>query len=267
VPLRTSHSSLPRGGPHGQESTMPTTDGRHERDGEVPRWAATAGQHQFRAPRWAARLFCPSRRTTEDSQPQVPASEVPWSVRHQVLREYHETTVADARRASEQWVRAGFNTGAVPYGYRARRVRIASAGRRPRWRTRLVIEPVEAATVKMIFTLRGEDGLSVTAIRQRLLAARYPAPLDPDTGQPSVWTHANITAVLRNPKYLGRQVWGRRHHGRRAPREAWVWSPVWAHPPIVSTDEFVAANRRTGLATALLDADSAESGWTDRRAA
>jgi hypothetical protein len=107
----------------------------------------------------------------------------------------------------------------------------------------------------------------VTAIRQRLLAARYPAPLDPETGQPGVWTHALIAAVLRNPKYLGRQVWGRHHHGRRAPREVWVWSPVWAHPPIVSTEEFVAANRRTQWTTALLAADSPVAGWTDRRAA
>jgi hypothetical protein len=46
-----------------------------------------------------------------------------------------------------------------------------------------------------------------------------------------------------------------------------VWSAVWAHPPIVSTDEFVAANRRTRLATALVATDGTESGWTDRRAA
>jgi hypothetical protein len=152
VPLRTSHS--PPRGPHEQESTMPTTDGRHERDGEVQRRAATADQHTFRAPRWASRLFCSRRRTTDDNGPEVIASGVPWSVRDRVLREYHATTVAEARRGSEAMVRAGFNTGAVPYGYRARRVRIAPAGRRPRWRTRLVIEPAEAATVKMIFAWR-----------------------------------------------------------------------------------------------------------------
>jgi hypothetical protein len=188
-------------------------------------------------------------------------------VRHRVLRDYHADSVAEARRASEALVRAGFNTGTVPYGYRARRVRIAPAGRRARWRTRLVIEPVEAAAVKMIFTWRGEDGLSLAAIRERLLAARYPAPLDPETGQPGVWTHAIIAAALRNPKYLGRQIWGRHHHGRRAPRDAWVWSAVWAHPPIVSTDEFVAANRRTRLSAAVMAAHSEESRWTDRRAA
>jgi hypothetical protein len=233
---------------------MTTHRKRHERGGEVPRWA---------------RLVCsPRRRPGEDTSGQeITASDVPWPVRQRVLRDYHAANLAHARRASETMVRAGFNTGTVPYGYRAQRIRVAPAGRRPRWRTRLVIEPVEAATVKMIFTWRGEDGLSVTAIRQRLVAARYPAPLDPETGQPGVWTHAYITAILRNPKYLGRQVWGRRHHGRRAPREVWVWSPVWAHPPIVSAEEFVAANRRARLATAPPVTEDPAVGRTDRRAA
>jgi hypothetical protein len=246
---------------------MPTTDGRHERDGEVPRWAATAGQHRLRAPRWASRLFCAYRRTTDDSEAEVPTSGVPWSVRHRVLREHHAATVAEARRASEALVRAGFNTGAVPYGYRARRVRIAPAGRRARWRTQLVIEPVEAATVKMIFAWRGEDGLPVTAIRQRLLAARYPAPLDPETRLPGMWTRAIIAAVLRNPKYLGRQVWGRRCQGRAVPSGEWVWSPVWAHPPIVSAEEFIAANPHSTVATALGAADDSAADAQGRREA
>jgi Recombinase len=154
---------------------------------------------------------------------------VPWSVRQRVLREYHAGNPAQARRASEEMVRAGFNTGAMPYGYRAQRVRVAPAGRRPRWRTRLVIEPVEA-----------EDGLAITAIRQRHVAARYLAPLDPETGQLGVWTRAVIRAILRNPNYTGRQVWGRRHHGRHA-----ASTPVWAHAPLITVEEFAAAHRRS----------------------
>lgn len=135
---------------------------------------------------------------------------MPWSVRQRVLREYHAGNLAQARRTSEEMVRAGFNTGAVPYGYRTQRVRVAPAGRRPRWRTRLVIEPVEA-----------EDGLAITAIRQRLVVARYLAPLDPETEQPGVWTRAVIRAILRKPKYTGRQVWaaattGGTHRQRRS---------------------------------------------------
>ena len=244
---------------------MTTNNRRHDRDGDVPRGATSVSQHKGRAPRWAARLFCSRRRSTSTGGAEVTPSAVPWSVRQQVLQQYHAATLAQARRASEELVRAGFNTGTVPYGYRAQRVRIAPAGRRARWRTRLVIEPVEAATVKMMFTWRGEDGLTIAAIRQRLVAARYPAPLDPDTGQPDVWTRPITAAILRNPKYLGRQVWGRRHHGRRAPHDGWVWSPVWAHPPIVSTEEFIAANRRTRLATALPVTDTPVARSTDRR--
>lgn len=162
-------------------------------------------------------------------------------------RSGHDGQLASARSGSEDLVRAGYNTGAVPYGYRPHRVRVIPPGRRPRWRVRLVIEPAEAATVKMIFAWRGEDGLTIAAIRQRLLAARYPSPLDAHTGQPCVWTCRFIRTVLHNPKYLGRQFWGRHHHGRRAPRTSWVWSPVWAHPPIVTAEEFSAANRHSRL--------------------
>jgi hypothetical protein len=126
---------------------MTSNSAQHQLDDEVPRWAATAGQHKLWAPRWATRLFCSRRRTTHDtSGPDVTTSGVPWSVRQRVLREYHAGNLAQARHASEEMVRAGFNTGAVPYGYRAQRVRVAPARKRPRWRTRLVIEPVEAAT-------------------------------------------------------------------------------------------------------------------------
>jgi hypothetical protein len=129
------------------------------------------------------------------------------------------------------------------------------------------MEPVEASTVRMIFVWRGEDRLPTTEIRRRLAASRYPAPLDPETGQPCVWTVAMVRAILNNPKYLGRQVWGRTQHGRRVPHDAWVWSPVWAHPPVVSAAEFAVANRRTRLATALPDTETAVAGSTGRKAA
>lgn len=223
---------------------MTTNTSRHDPDGEIPQWAATAG-HGFRASRWAARLLCSTRRRpAPDTSGFHAASDAPDPVRQRVLREYHAVNLEHARRASEEMVRAGFNTGAVPYGYRAQRVRVVPAGKRPRWRTRLLIEPVEASTVRMIFLWRGEDRLHFSEILRRLSAARYPAPLDPETGQPGVWTRAVVRAILRNPKYTGRQVWGRHHHGRRAPHTLWVWSPVWVHPPVITGEEFAAANRR-----------------------
>jgi hypothetical protein len=173
---------------------------------------------------------------------------VPWAVRQRVLHEYHTATLAQARRGSEELVRAGFNTGAVPYGYRPRRVRISPSGRHPRWRTRLVIEPGEAIAVKLIFRWRAEAGVDSAAIRRRLIDTGCPAPRDPETGLEGVWTRAAVRAILRNPKYTGRQVWGRHHHGRRVPREQWVWSEAWVHPPLITVAEFTAANRHQWLA-------------------
>jgi len=223
------------------ENPMPSnTSARDESGDGIPRWAATAGRHTVwqRLAATGARLFCSATNPNEEAEPS-------WRVRQHVLRDYHATNVAAARTVSEELVRAGFNTGDVPYGYRAQRVRVTPEGRRPRWRTRLLIEPVEASTVRMIFLWRGEDRLSTTEIGRRLAASRYPAPLDPETGEPGVWTVAMVRAILRNPKYLGRQVWGRTHHGKPTPRTDWVWSQVWVHPPLVTADEFAAADRRS----------------------
>lgn len=218
----------------------------------VPRWAATAGRRSLaqRLAAHGARLFGSSKRqpTDRDSGPTTDSANVPWAVRQRVLREYHTATLAQARRGSEELVRAGFNTGAVPYGYRPRRVRISPSGRRPRWRTRLVIEPAEAITVKLIFRWRAEAGLDTGAIRRRLIDTGCPAPRDPETGLEGVWTRAAVRAILRNPKYTGRQVWGRHHHGRRVPREQWVWSQEWVHPPLITVAEFTAAHRHQWLA-------------------
>jgi hypothetical protein len=214
---------------------------------DVARWVATAGRRSLvqRVAAHGARLFGSSKRQPADRRSGLTSdsSEVPWAVRQRVLREYHTATLAQARRGSEDLVRAGFNTGAVPYGYRPRRVRVHPDGRRPRWRTRLVIEPAEAIAVKLIFRWRAEPGLDTAAIRQRLIQARCPAPRDSETGLEGVWTQAAVRAILRNPKYTGRQVWGRHHHGRRVPRAQWVWSQAWVHPPLVTVAEFTAANR------------------------
>ncbi len=170
----------------------------------VPRWAATAGRRSLaqRLAAHGARLFGSSKRqpTDRDSGPTTDSANVPWAVRQRVLREYHTATLAQARRGSEELVRAGFNTGAVPYGYRPRRVRISPSGRRPRWRTRLVIEPAEAIPVKLIFRWRAEAGLDTAAIRRRLIDTGCPAPRDPETGLEGVWTRAAVRAILRNPE-------------------------------------------------------------------
>ena len=188
-----------------------------------------------------ARLFCSARRSRF-----ITGTPRLAPVRHPVLRAYHAENLAQARAASEELVRAGFHTGDVPDGYRAHRVPVCPPGRRPRWWTRLTIEPVEASTVPMVFTWRGGERLPVREIQRRLTASRYPAPLDPDTGQAGAWTVAIARAILRNPDYLGRQVWGHHHHARPTPHARWVWSDSCAHPPVSDPDIFAAAQRAPG---------------------
>ena len=227
---------------------MPATTPAHDESGTdsagIPRWAATAGRDSLLTCLAAncARLFRVTRRSRARSgtDPNSGWPQPSWKIRQHVLRDYHAANLATARAVSEELVRAGFNTGDVPYGYRAHRVRVQPPRRRPRWRTRLGIEPVEASTVRMIFLWRGEDRLPLWEIRRRLTVSRYPAPLDPNTGQPGVWTQAIVRAILRNPKYLGRQVWGRTHHGKPVPDAKWVWSNAWAHPPLITVEEFTA---------------------------
>jgi hypothetical protein len=88
-----------------------------DRDG-VARRATTAGRRSLaqRVAAHGARLFGSSKRRPTDgrSSPAADSSDVPWAVRQRVLREYHAATLAQARRGSEELVRAGFNTGTVP---------------------------------------------------------------------------------------------------------------------------------------------------------
>jgi site-specific DNA recombinase len=61
--------------------------------------------------------------------------------------------------------------------------------------------------------------------------ARYPAP-----GQKG-WITQNIAVILRNPKYTGHMVYGRKRarngHRVRVPQDQWLWSPAPVHPAII----------------------------------
>ncbi|ONI71114.1 recombinase [Actinosynnema sp. ALI-1.44] len=227
---------------------MPSNTTAQDQSGDRnPRRAATAGRQTFRQRLTAmgARLF--GSATEPDTAKATPSRRV----QKHVLRDYHAANLAAARTASEELVHAGFHTGDVPYGYRAQRARVCPTGGSPRWRTRLSIEPVEASTVQMIFLWRATERLPIKDIRRRLTVARYPAPLDRHTGHPGMWTEAIVRAIVRNPKYLGHQVWGRTHHGIQVPRSEWVWSDTWAHPPVVTLEQFTNANRHSRPLAAL----------------
>jgi site-specific DNA recombinase len=129
----------------------------------------------------------------------------------------------------------GWNIGPAPYGYLADRVPhpVPVKASQGRTKTRLALDPVRAPVVVQIFTWRVIDKLGAPAIAARLNAdpARYPAP-----GLPG-WTAQLVHVILRNPKYTGHMVFGRRRtrNGRRvqAPPRDWLWSPQPVHPALI----------------------------------
>jgi len=98
-----------------------------------------------------------------------------------------------------------------------------------------VLDAHRAPVVAQIFTWRTVDKLGATTIANRLNAdpAAYPSP------KPGGWTTGTVYAILRNPKYTGHMVYGRRRStGRRrfhdVPQDQWIWSPEQTHPAIVT---------------------------------
>jgi len=137
---------------------------------------------------------------------------------------------------------AGWNIGKVPYGYAAERITHPNPSKAAQGlsKTRLIRDPDQAPIVAQMYTWRVDSKLAVNSIVAKLNAdpAAYP-PADPAAG----WTLGGVAAMLRNPKYTGHQVFGRRHHGRPVPPDQWHWSPARTHPAIVDRATWDAAQQ------------------------
>ena len=94
------------------------------------------------------------------------------------LAAHHAETTLRARAAMVELVRAGYQFGPPPYGYRALRIRVTDAGGRSKLRAVLVPDWQTAAVVRQIFVWRADDGLTLGAIAVRLNREprQYPAP-------------------------------------------------------------------------------------------
>lgn len=189
----------------------------------------------------------------------------------EVLRCRFRTTHAMRAQARDQGRHLG---GRPSYGYR-----LVDAGPHPnqahaRWGRRLHRldpGPDTASRVQWIFARR-LDGWSTSAIaaRSTLRASpRRPATAGPATRTAPArsWGLRTVAAILANPRYTGRQVWNRQsidHHeatpGDKAsrihrrkpthhwnPREEWEISTRFANPPLVSEDDFLAAQQITAV--------------------
>jgi len=189
--------------------------------------------------------------------------------RREVLRARHRTLTAMRVLAR---VEGRFLGGRPPYGYR-----LVDAGPHPnlmhaswgRRLNRLDPDPATAGHVRWIFQQR-LTGLSTLAIAGMLTRRGIPCPsaADPDRNPHRAnvaWSRRAVDTILGNPRYTGRQVYGRHgtaHHEtspgarhtsepatRRAnTRDQWVVSSTLAHPPLIDEATFVAAQRVSSIA-------------------
>lgn len=193
----------------------------------------------------------------------------------EVSRARHRTTAAMRAQAELQGRHLG---GRPPYGYQ-----LVDAGPHPnrahaawgRRLHRLEPDPATAPWVRWIFEQRLACR-SVASIARELNDNGVPCPSGADparnrhrSGQS--WMLTTVTAILANPRYTGRQVWNRQRtdHDDLTPdgtlarhREVQRWNaaPHWvisrqiAHPPLVTEEQFVAAQ---AIHTAPTPADGA----------
>ena len=171
------------------------------------------------------------------------------------LAAHHAETTRRARAAMVELVRAGYQIGPPPYGYRALRIRVTDPSGHSKLRAVLVPDWQAAAVVKQVFIWRADHGLTFAVIAARLNSdpRQYPAPVP--NGR---WTAKAVRRIVTNVKYTGRQVWARTVAGRPAPVDQWVTSEPKAHEPLV--DERTFHRAQPGAADGPPDAeDSADT--------
>lgn len=158
------------------------------------------------------------------------------------LAAHHAETTRRARQAMVEIVRAGYQIGPPPYGYRALRIRVTDPRGHSKLRVVLVPAWQTAAVVKQIFIWRADHGLKFAVIAAQLNSdpRQYPPPSP--SGR---WTAKAVQRIITNIKYTGCQIWARTIAGRPAPREQWVTSAANAHEPLVDERTFQRAQCMT----------------------
>jgi site-specific DNA recombinase len=171
-------------------------------------------------------------------------------VKQGVAEWYVRDLLERSRRGMEESVRQGWHTGGrAPYGYLLEEHPHPnpSKAREGKHKHRLILDPVRAPVVLMIFEdycIR-ELGLGEICDKLNSNVEKYPAPVPnrkDATDLLHTWSRSVLYALLRNPKYTGYNVWGRndKRPGRQQirPRDEWVWSTAPTHEPIVSRELF-----------------------------
>jgi site-specific DNA recombinase len=169
---------------------------------------------------------------------------------HGLFAEFERAAMVErSRRGKLHAARRGqFFTGAAPYGYTYLKATDAQPGR-------CVVNEVEAATVKQMFSWLIEEQLSTYAIAKRLTAQGVP------TRHGAVpWSPASVHRILSNQLYTGTHYYNRTENApeiadaaarrpkeprrRLRPRDEWIAVP-WT--PLISEEMFTLASRQLQL--------------------
>ncbi|RSM65002.1 hypothetical protein DMH04_50030 [Kibdelosporangium aridum] len=156
-------------------------------------------------------------------------------IQRAALAAHHAETTRRARAAMVEIVRAGYQIGPPPYGYRALRIRVITPNGRSKLRAVLVPDWQTAAVVRQIFIWRADHRLKFAVIAARLNSdpRQYPAPVP--SGR---WNAKAVRRIATNPKYVGRQVWARTVAGCPVPTEQWITSAPNAHQQLIDERTF-----------------------------
>jgi hypothetical protein len=167
--------------------------------------------------------------------------------------------------AAQAAIEGRFLGGRPPYGYR-----IADAGPHPnpakaadgKRLHKLEPDPQTARVVRRIFA-EYLAGRGLFAIAEGLTRDRVPSPSQHDAARNTHrtgegWAKSAVRAILRNPRYTGRQVWNKQRKDeilldvndvargyetrlRWNDTGQWIWSDTIAQEPLVSAADFEAA--------------------------
>ena len=165
-----------------------------------------------------------------------------------------------------------FLGGRPPYGYV-----LVDAGPHPnpgkaahgQQLRRLSVDALAAPVVARIFR-EWIDGAGLQRVAVELNADGIPSPSGHDPSRNlhrasgrGLWSKSAIRAIVMNPRYTGRQVWNRQRRDeilidvedvalghetrmRWNDRCDWIWSESQTHEPIISVEDYEAAQRRFG---------------------
>lgn len=169
---------------------------------------------------------------TENFDPDTPSGFL-FEGMIEVINQFYSMNLAMETRKGmvENTTRGYWNGGTVPYGYKV--VEVPGNGDRVHKKFALG-DPVEVATVRLIFDLAVNNGMGAKSIATKLEKDGVLYRNDKS------WIKQRIGYILNNNIYYGATVWNRTHTKTRTlkPEKEWIITENM-HEPIVSKEMFM----------------------------